>query len=159
MRYNVDITEELVPIRPAAHYAMGGVRTNLDGATSIPGLYAAGEVACTGVHGANRLASNSLLEGLVYSARAARTMRDEMRPPDATAGTTAKPAVQSNGSAGETEKFIQKVQSTMWQHVAVVREGKVLKQVVADLTAMQAQLASRKTAARMKPPTSSRRDC
>jgi L-aspartate oxidase len=51
MRYNIDITEELVPIRPAAHYAMGGVRTNLDGATSIPGLYAAGEVACTGVHG------------------------------------------------------------------------------------------------------------
>src|SRR5271169_6459418 len=78
MRYNVDITEELVPIRPAAHYAMGGVRTDLDGRTSIPGLYAAGEVACTGVHGANRLASNSLLEGLVYGARAATSMREEM---------------------------------------------------------------------------------
>ena len=77
MQYNIDIAEELVPIRPAAHYAMGGVRTDLDGRTSIDGLYAAGEVACTGVHGANRLASNSLLEGLVYGARAARTMRDE----------------------------------------------------------------------------------
>ena len=140
MRYNIDITEELVPIRPAAHYAMGGVRTNLDGATSIPGLYAAGEVACTGVHGANRLASNSLLEGLVYGARAARIMRNDMRAPNAIAAPAAKPAVPSNGSASETEKFIQKVQTAMWQHVAVVREGKVLKQVVADLTAMQAQL-------------------
>jgi L-aspartate oxidase len=140
MRYNVDITEEMVPIRPAAHYAMGGVRTNLDGETSIPGLYAAGEVACTGVHGANRLASNSLLEGLVYGARAARAMRNEMRVPDATATMAANSAIQNNGTSAETEKFIPKVQSTMWQHVAVVREGKALKQVVADLTAMQAQL-------------------
>jgi L-aspartate oxidase len=139
MRYNVDITEEMVPIRPAAHYAMGGVRTNLDGETSIPGLYAAGEVACTGVHGANRLASNSLLEGLVYGARAARAMRNEMRVPDAAASMAAS-AIQNNGTSAETEKFIPKVQSTMWQHVAVVREGKALKQVVADLTAMQAQL-------------------
>jgi len=140
MRYNVDITEELVPIRPAAHYAMGGVRTDLDGRTSIPGLYAAGEVACTGVHGANRLASNSLLEGLVYGARAARAMQNEMRSPHESAGAATNPAVQTDGSATETEKFIQKVKSTMWQHVAVVRDGKVLKQVVADLTAMHQQL-------------------
>jgi L-aspartate oxidase len=140
MRYNVDITEEMVPIRPAAHYAMGGVRTNLDGETSIPGLYAAGEVASTGVHGANRLASNSLLEGLVYGARAARAMRNEMRAPDAAASMATNSAAQNNGTSSETEKFIPKVQSTMWQHVAVVREGKALKQVVADLTAMQAQL-------------------
>jgi len=139
MRYNVDITEELIPIRPAAHYAMGGVRTDLDGRTSIPGLFAAGEVACTGVHGANRLASNSLLEGLVYGARAARSMRDGMRAVPqqlAAAATTA----QSNGNTGEAEKFIQKVQSIMWQHVAVVRDGKPLKQVVADLVALQPQL-------------------
>ena len=77
MQYNIDIATELVPIRPAAHYAMGGVRTDLEGRTSLGGLYAAGEVACTGVHGANRLASNSLLEGLVYGARAARAMREE----------------------------------------------------------------------------------
>jgi len=139
MRYNVDITEELIPIRPAAHYAMGGVRTDLDGRTSIPGLFAAGEVACTGVHGANRLASNSLLEGLVYGARAARSMRDGMRAVPqqlAAAATTA----QSNGNTGEAEKLIQKVQSIMWQHVAVVRDGKPLKQVVADLVALQPQL-------------------
>jgi L-aspartate oxidase len=68
--YNVDIAEDLIPVSPAAHYIMGGVKTDLNGATSIKGLYAAGEVACTGVHGANRLASNSLLEGLVFGARA-----------------------------------------------------------------------------------------
>jgi L-aspartate oxidase len=140
MRYNIDITEEMIPIRPAAHYSMGGVRTDLDGRTSIPGLYAAGEVACTGVHGANRLASNSLLEGLVYGARAARAMRSEMKSPQLSVATSPKSGVTGNGSLGGTEKFIQKVQSTMWQHVAVVRDGKVLKQVVADLIAMQPQL-------------------
>ena len=79
LKYNIDLATDLVPIRPAAHYAMGGVRTDLCGRTSLPGLYAAGEAACTGVHGANRLASNSLLEGLVYGARAAGYMGAEAR--------------------------------------------------------------------------------
>jgi L-aspartate oxidase len=65
----MDPLTQLVPVAPAAHYASGGVRTDLDGRTSVPGLYACGEVACTGVHGANRLASNSLLEGLVFAGR------------------------------------------------------------------------------------------
>jgi len=76
LRYGLDLGREPAPVHPAAHYAMGGVETDLDGRTSLPGLFAAGEVACTGVHGANRLASNSLLEGLVYGARAGRAMRD-----------------------------------------------------------------------------------
>ena len=137
MQYNIDIAEELVPIRPAAHYAMGGVRTDLDGRASIPGLFAAGEVACTGVHGANRLASNSLLEGLVYGTRAARSMRDEMRSPKSASAITPQTAIQRNGSSPDVEKFIQKVQSLMWQNVAVVREGKPLRQTVTELTAMQ----------------------
>src|SRR5437763_5459910 len=70
LRYGLDLARDPVPVSPAAHYIMGGVRTDLEGRTSLPGLYAAGEVACTGVHGANRLASNSLLEGLVFGARA-----------------------------------------------------------------------------------------
>ena len=74
--YGVDLTKQPVPVHPAAHYAMGGIRTDYNGQTNLPGLLAAGEAACTGVHGANRLASNSLLEGLVYGARAGRKIRE-----------------------------------------------------------------------------------
>jgi len=76
----LDLARDPVPVGPAAHYIMGGVDTDEWGRTSLEGLYAAGEVACTGVHGANRLASNSLLEGLVFGARAARAMQEPRRP-------------------------------------------------------------------------------
>jgi L-aspartate oxidase len=75
--YSLDLAQDLIPVRPAAHYLMGGIRTDLMGRTAVKGLYAAGEVACTGVHGANRLASNSLLEGLVFGARAAKAMIED----------------------------------------------------------------------------------
>lgn len=149
MEYNIDIASELIPVRPAAHYAMGGVRTDLDGRTSLPGLYAAGEVACTGVHGANRLASNSLLEGLVYGARAAQRMREARSLPAKRSMSAVSPATapSGNGRAAEMEKFIQKVQTLMWDRVGVVREGKILQQVVPELRALQAQA----------PPLSDRR--
>ncbi|MDQ6662767.1 MAG: FAD-binding protein, partial [Acidobacteriota bacterium] len=76
LQYGVDISTTSAPVHPAAHYAMGGVRTDLYGRASIPRLYAAGEAACTGVHGANRLASNSLLEGVVFGARSGIAMRE-----------------------------------------------------------------------------------
>lgn len=75
LQYGIDLGRQPAPVHPAAHYAMGGVRTDLEGRSTIPGLYAAGEAACTGVHGANRLASNSLLEGVVFGARAGRAMQ------------------------------------------------------------------------------------
>src|SRR4029077_10220310 len=77
----IDPETELIPVAPAAHYASGGVRTDLDGRTSIGGLYACGEAACTGVHGANRLASNSLLEGLVFARRIAETIASTVYRP------------------------------------------------------------------------------
>jgi L-aspartate oxidase len=80
LTYGVDISAQLAPVHPAAHYAMGGVKTDLDARSTLPGLYAAGEVACTGVHGANRLASNSLLEAVVFGARAGRTMTSDRIP-------------------------------------------------------------------------------
>ncbi|MEO7142788.1 MAG: L-aspartate oxidase, partial [Bryobacteraceae bacterium] len=80
-RHGVDITRDAAPVHPAAHYAMGGVRTDLECRTNLRRLYAAGEAACTGVHGANRLASNSLLEGVVFGARAGRAMREWSAPP------------------------------------------------------------------------------
>jgi len=80
LAYGIDLDLQPAPVRPAAHYAMGGVTTDLGGRTNLEGLYAAGEAACTGVHGANRLASNSLLEGLVFGARAARSMASSARP-------------------------------------------------------------------------------
>ena len=76
----LDLARDLIPVGPAAHYIMGGVDTDEWGRTSLAGLYAAGEVACTGVHGANRLASNSLLEGLVFGARAAAAMQERAHP-------------------------------------------------------------------------------
>ncbi len=136
LQYNIDITTELIPVRPAAHYAMGGVRTDLDGRTSIDALYAAGEVACTGVHGANRLASNSLLEGLVYGARAARTMREEAGQ-ISTGAAVAATARSNDGSTADIEVFVRQVQSLMWQHVGVVRDGNSLRQVVGELTRLQ----------------------
>ena len=144
LQYNIDITEEPVPIRPAAHYAMGGVKTDLDGRTSLAGLYAAGEAACTGVHGANRLASNSLLEGLVFGARAA-----EAAAADAPAGG-AKPAAHSKEKSAhdggtpvaepEVEQRIKDVQEILWREAGIVREGKRLRAAIARLEEIQAQM-------------------
>jgi L-aspartate oxidase len=140
MEYNIDIAIDLIPIRPAAHYAMGGVRTDLEGRTTLPGLYAAGECACTGVHGANRLASNSLLEGLVYGARAARTAAAEWKK---AVTVPIEEAVEFGDPAKDCEQadtVLRKVQGAMWRDVGVVREGQRLRAVIAELEALRTEV-------------------
>lgn len=147
LNHNVDITVDFVPVRPAAHYMMGGVRTNLDGRTSLPGLYAAGEVACTGVHGANRLASNSLLEGLVFGARAAQAMQQEagasfpthQLATSPTSGDGSAPQNTASGSL-DPESFIREVQQLMWAKVGIVRTGTGLREALERLQSLSACL-------------------
>ena len=146
LQYNIDITSELIPIRPAAHYAMGGVRTDLDGKTSLPGLYAAGEVAGTGVHGANRLASNSLLEGLVFGARAGKKMRDELKAHPGKVGDVPPAAAYSNGPVPvPIEAAVSEIQDLMWKHVGIVRTASGMKQAVQRLQEIAKQLAPPRT--------------
>ncbi|MBI4164208.1 MAG: L-aspartate oxidase [Acidobacteria bacterium] len=138
---NLDITTDLMPIRPAAHYAMGGVATDLNGATSLQGLYAAGEVAATGVHGANRLASNSLLEGLVFGAYAARAMvaqKSALRTASASSRPAADvPAPSQAPHPKEIEKALCTVRSLMWEKVGVIRSGDQLRSAVERLQAIE----------------------
>jgi L-aspartate oxidase len=121
LQYNIDITEDLIPVRPAAHYSVGGVRTDLNGATNIAGLYAAGEAAATGVHGANRFASNSLLEGLVYGARAGKAMREELKQPRRSASPPKRAASQNGPVDVGLEELIGQIQDIMWMDAGIVR--------------------------------------
>ncbi|MBN2371599.1 MAG: L-aspartate oxidase, partial [Vicinamibacteria bacterium] len=125
----VDITHALVPVTPVAHYLMGGVATDLHGRTSLPGLWAAGETACTGVHGANRLASNSLLEGLVFGARAAEAMIAEM------AGEPrAMPFMQPAATAAGVVIDVESVRREAWEKVGLERHALGLRSVIERLT-------------------------
>ena len=116
-QYGIDITADLVPVRPAAHYLMGGIKTDLDGRSTLQGLYAAGETACTGVHGANRLASNSLLEGLVFGARAATAMRNETGS-GSLSSCPRQVALQDSDASLE---IARQVRAAMWKNAGVVR--------------------------------------
>lgn len=121
--YGVDLEEQPVPVHPAAHYAMGGVLTDYDGATTLPGLYAAGEVACNGVHGANRLASNSLLEGLVFGARAGESMRARIDAPIRSARIRRQPTASAlPGNA------VANLQHLAWRHAGIIRSSDGLRE-------------------------------
>ncbi len=133
--YGLDLARDLIPIRPAAHYLMGGIRTDLGGRTSLGGLYAAGECACTGVHGANRLASNSLLEGLVFGARAAHSMLADGRPLENIDAAAEMPAANSSALTASqqvaVEDAIGKLQAAMWLNAGLLREEPLLREGLA----------------------------
>lgn len=135
-QFEIDPTRDLIPIRPAAHYTVGGVRTDLDGRTSLPGLYSAGECASTGVNGANRLASNSLLEGLVFGRRAGRVC-EEMRSSGNAWGVSTPPAPMQivstipDSDRGELDldDVRSSLRSVMWRNVGIVRASARLSDV------------------------------
>lgn len=139
-QYNLDLSCDLVPVRPAAHYLMGGVRTDLHGRTSLPGLYAAGEVACTGVHGANRLASNSLLEGLVFGARAAETVLEEIVPGEETSGNPAKPKSRAVDGQVDLHALRGRLRSAMWRNAGLLRDEAGLAVMQDELNRMRPEL-------------------
>ena len=149
LSYGLDLASDMAPVCPAAHYMMGGVKTDLWGRTSLPGLYAAGETADTGVHGANRLASNSLLEGLVFGARSGQAMMKDAPvtkrhavglpgspAPKPANSTTAQPNAKSTGGRPHPAAF-DKIRDTMWRQVGIMRDGKDLAGAVTQLQAME----------------------
>jgi L-aspartate oxidase len=150
LQYGVDITADLIPVRPAAHYSMGGVVADLQGRTSLPGLFAAGETAATGVHGANRLASNSLLEGLVYGARAGKAMAEgsahaRKRAAAAHGNQNSVPAnrgrhADNPGHGSEnspSQAMLHEIRALLWKDVGILRDGKSLQRTVEHLAALK----------------------
>ncbi len=142
LRFDIDITEEWIPVSPSAHYFMGGIKAGIDGETTLPGLFAAGEAACNGVHGANRLASNSLLEGLVFGYRAARSVV-------ALAGGTGRTRLNSPvprggpepvGALDDGEKLRNSLRRLMWGKVGLIRTGDSLVQALAQLSRWDRQM-------------------
>jgi L-aspartate oxidase len=146
-RYGIDIATEPIPVVPAAHYFCGGVLSDLEGRTTIRQLYAVGETSCTGVHGANRLASTSLLEGLVWGTHAARSIAERLRKGETLPRSlfSAIPDWKSPGDALNEDPALlaqdwATIRSTMWNYVGIVRTKARLARAVADLRDLEKRI-------------------
>jgi L-aspartate oxidase len=142
LSYGIDMTREWIPVVPAAHYSCGGVITDLDGRTTLPRLFASGEVTCTGLHGANRLASNSLVEGLVFSARAAAFLTenaDRMPPVDLSKVPPFRP-YRGRVRIADTVSLKERIQTAMTKFVGIVRTNERLAQASAALSVLAEEI-------------------
>jgi L-aspartate oxidase len=128
--FGLDITNDLLPVSPASHYCMGGIRTDLWGRSTLPGLYAAGEVTCTGVHGANRLASNSLLEGLVFGARAAAAASGETDLRRSKVSAVIPPHLRIAVPISTAVR--KRVKRIMWERVGILRDRRSLERAIKE---------------------------
>jgi len=130
-QFGLDIAKDMLPVSPASHYCMGGIRTDLHGRSTVLGLYAAGEVACTGVHGANRLASNSLLEGLVFGARAGEAAATDSGKRSVVSGR--KDTVEQSGNRSTIATAVKKrVKRVMWERVGILRDRESLQRAISE---------------------------
>ena len=142
-RYGLDLTRDQLPVSPAVHYIMGGVRSDPSGRTSVTGLYAAGEVACTGVHGANRLASNSLLEGLVFGARAgAAALQDSLL---LTERNDTGPVEFDLSRWRLDQRTKARVQEIMWRKVGLIRRADELKSAIGEFAKLMEESVNQRT--------------
>lgn len=140
-RFGLDLATDLIPVAPAAHYFMGGIKTDIDGATTLPGLFACGETACVGVHGANRLASNSLLDGLVFGGRIVGATADQLEqiqlPEQLPALVYQR---QSKKTISDVGQLVAELQETMWQQVGLVRSAEGLNIAIEKIEAGKREL-------------------
>jgi L-aspartate oxidase len=134
-KFNLDITRDRIPVRPGAHYMMGGLTVDSEGRTSLPGLLAAGEVTSSGLHGANRLASNSLLEALVYGAAAGRAASQEAaRVNDSLRGLPLEnPQVKLESELLDLTDIRNSLKSLMWRRVGVRRDAEGLREATNNI--------------------------